>query len=123
MSTRALSHSSLIASVVLQLSKTFPFVVVKAFLHLKTDGEPHILHLFAAMPPFASALEIASRSPRHVTHRSRVSQGLSHLWTLSKATPIDVSRVGIEEADEFPPWVGKCGHWAAGRHLYPRTGV
>lgn len=47
---------------------------------------------------------------RHVTHRSRVSQGLSHLWTLSKTTPIAVSRVAIEEASEFTPWVRKCAH-------------
>lgn len=121
-STRVLSRLSLIAAV-LRLSQTFPFVVLKAFCILK-QMENHVFFLISLR--CCRLLRRLSRCyplSRHVAHRSRVSQGVSHLWTLSKATPIDVSRVGIEEASKFTPWVGRCGHWAAGRHLYSHTGV
>lgn len=69
-------------------------------------------HIFLISCGVAALYRLYNPLSHHVTQWSRLSQGLSHLWTLSHTTPMDVCRVRIKEAKTYTPWVVVIGQQA-----------
>ena len=106
-SLRLLSHVSPVSLVVLEVSKTFLAVIIKAFASKNRWGTT----FFTISCGIAALHRPLTCNPLSnlVSQQSHMSQGLSHLQTLSKTTPLDVLWLGLKKPRSTHLGLGKCG--------------